>query len=115
MELFKQEFGQNFNIGFDLSLHPWLIDKSWHNDVSPSFYFKAQTGYMVLWVDYEDSEQREDSEQARYVMMTAINSGTDESPDIHHDEDSTLIFSSNNINHFLAFLLTIHESKVTAI
>ncbi|WP_246028493.1 hypothetical protein [Shewanella atlantica] len=115
MELYKQEFGQNFDLGFDLSLYPWLVDKSWHNDVSPSFYFKAPTGFMVLWVDYEDPVQREDSEQDRYVVMTAVNSGTDKYSEIHHDEDSTIIFSSNHTDSCLVFLLTAHESEVTPI
>ncbi|WP_108944603.1 hypothetical protein [Shewanella halifaxensis] len=105
MELYKQEFGQNFNLGFDLSLYPWLMDKSWHNDISPSFYFRTPTGFMVLWVDYEDPEQREDSEQDRYVVMTAVNSGTDESPEIHHDEESSVIFSSNDIGDTISFFL----------
>ena len=112
MELYKQEFGQNFDLGFNISQYPWLVDKSWHNDVSPSFYLKAPTGFMVLWVDHEDPEQREDSEQDRYVVMTAVNSGTDEYPEIHHDEDSTAVFSSNQIDSSVAYLLTVHTSKV---
>ena len=115
MKLYKQEFGQSFDLGFELSQYPWLIDKSWHNDVSPSFYFKTSTGYMVLWVDYEDPEQRENSEQERYILMTAINSGTEQSPEIHHDEDSSVIFSSNHIDSCIDFLLTIREGEVTII
>ena len=97
MDLYKQEFGQQFELGFDLILYPWLVDKSWHNDVSPSFYFKTPTGFMVLWVDHEDPEQREDNEQDRYVVITAVNSGTDESPEVYHDEDSQIIFSTQNV------------------
>ena len=52
MELFKQEFGQNFEIGFDLKNHPYLIDKSWHNDQCPSFYFNVSEQFYVLWIDY---------------------------------------------------------------
>ncbi|MCL1067452.1 hypothetical protein L2735_11630 [Shewanella olleyana] len=114
MELYQQEFGQHFNLGFDLSKYPWLVDKSWHNDVSPSFYFKTQTGYMVLWVDYEDSNQREDSSLERYVVMTAVNSGTDGSPEIHHDEESSVIFSSNMTEDCLTFLSTIIKAKATS-
>lgn len=50
MELYKQEFGQNFDLGFNLENHPYLIDKSWHNDLCPSFYFKADEQYYVLWL-----------------------------------------------------------------
>ncbi|MCL1096169.1 MULTISPECIES: hypothetical protein [Shewanella] len=112
MELYKQEFGQQFELGFDLTLHPWLVDKSWHNDVSPSFYFTTPAGFMVLWVDYEDPKQREDTEQDRYVVMTAVNSGTDEYPEIHHDEESTVVFSSNQIDSSVAYLLSVHTAKV---
>ncbi|QFU21273.1 hypothetical protein FM038_003340 [Shewanella eurypsychrophilus] len=104
MELYKQEFGQNFNLGFDLSQYPWLVDKSWHNDVSPSFYFKTSTGYMVLWVDYEDPVQREDSVQKRYVVMTTANSGTDEFPDIHHNEDSEVILETESPTELITYL-----------
>ncbi|GIU15346.1 hypothetical protein TUM4261_32150 [Shewanella sp. c952] len=109
MDLYKQEFGQQFELGFDLTQYPWLVDKSWHNDVSPSFYLKTPTGFMVLWVDYEDPKQREDSEQDRYVVMTAVNSGTDESPEVYHDEDSEKIYSSEefiSLNTLLSRLIT---------
>lgn len=55
MELYKQEFCQDFDLGFDLNDHPYLIDKSWHNDLCPSFYFKVGEQYYVLWVDYAES------------------------------------------------------------
>ncbi|MGK0273279.1 MAG: hypothetical protein ACI88H_003959 [Cocleimonas sp.] len=31
-----------FELGFELSYYPLYIDKSWHNDVCPSFMFKAK-------------------------------------------------------------------------
>ncbi|OBT04769.1 hypothetical protein A9267_17670 [Shewanella sp. UCD-FRSSP16_17] len=104
MELYQQEFGQHFNLGFDLSKFPWLVDKSWHNDISPSFYFKTRTGYMVLWVDYEAPNQREDSSLERYVVMTAVNSGTDELPEIYHDENCEQIYSSEEAIPLTTFL-----------
>ena len=82
MSLYKQEFGQNFDLGFDLKNHPYLIDKSWHNDQCPSFYFKVGEQYYVLWVDYADIEQREE-ETPRYVIVEAINEGTNEEPEIY--------------------------------
>ncbi|WP_259399165.1 hypothetical protein [Pseudoalteromonas sp. SG43-7] len=48
MSLYKQEFGQDFDLGFDLKEHPYLIDKSWHNDLCPNFYFKVDEQYYVL-------------------------------------------------------------------
>ncbi|MBO7927249.1 hypothetical protein J5X91_13420 [Pseudoalteromonas sp. K222D] len=44
MKLYEQEFNENFDIGFDLEDHPYLIDKSWHNDQCPSFYFPPVSG-----------------------------------------------------------------------
>ena len=82
MSLYKQEFGQNFDLGFDLKNHPYLIDKSWHNDQCPSFYFKVGEQYYVLWVDYTDIEQREE-ETPRYVILEAINEGNNEAPEIY--------------------------------
>ena len=82
MSLYKQEFGQNFNLGFDLKDHPYLIDKSWHNDQCPSFYFKVDEQYYVLWVDYADIEQREE-DTPRYVIIEATNEGTDQEPEIY--------------------------------
>lgn len=38
--LYKNEFGADFDLGFNLNDYPFLKDKSWHNDVSPSFFFK---------------------------------------------------------------------------
>ncbi|MBB1409459.1 hypothetical protein [Pseudoalteromonas sp. SG44-17] len=86
MELYKQEFGQNFDLGFDLKNHPYLIDKSWHNDQCPSFYFKVGEQFYVLWVDYAEIEQREE-DTARYVILEAINEGSNEKPEIYADND----------------------------
>ena len=68
MHLYKQEFGEAFELGFELGHFPFLLDKSWHNDVCPSFMFKSKKGsdssnldqhksqqndqYLVLWTDY---------------------------------------------------------------
>ena len=59
--LYKQEFGRDFDLGFDLESHPYLIDKSWHNDLCPSFYFNVGEQYYLLWVDYADEGQREEA------------------------------------------------------
>ena len=44
MHLYKQEFGEDFALGFELSGFQFLLDKSWHNDVCPSFMFKSKKG-----------------------------------------------------------------------
>ncbi|KTG18936.1 hypothetical protein AUR67_17430 [Pseudoalteromonas sp. XI10] len=82
MSLYKQEFGQDFDLGFDLKEHPYLIDKSWHNDLCPSFYFKVDEQYYVLWVDYADEERREEN-TTRYTIIEAINEGSAEEPEVY--------------------------------
>jgi len=82
MSLYQQEFGQDFDLGFDLKDHPYLIDKSWHNDLCPSFYFKVGEKYYVLWVEYADKGQREE-DTARYIIVEAINEGSNEQPEIY--------------------------------
>ena len=82
MELYKQEFGQGFELGFNLKDHPYLVDKSWHNDLCPSFYFKLGEQFYVLWVDYADVEQREEN-TPRYAVVRANNEGSDEDPEIY--------------------------------
>ena len=103
MALYKREFGQEFNLGFDLADFPWLKDKSWHNDVSPSFIFKAGTQHLVLWVDYEEPDSRE-LEQERYLVMTAINEGTDIEPEIYTGEDSEVVLATESPSELIAYL-----------
>ena len=102
MELYKQEFGQNFGIGFDLKNHPYLIDKSWHNDLCPSFYFKVGEQYYVLWVDYADVEQREE-DTPRYVIVDAINEGTNEEPEVYAGGDK-IVFECEDYDDLIVFL-----------
>lgn len=94
MSLYKQEFGQNFDLGFDLKDHPYLIDKSWHNDQCPSFYFKVGEQFYVLWVDYADVEQRE-ADTLRYIIVEAINEGAYEEPEIYAGNGEVLVESED--------------------
>jgi hypothetical protein len=102
MELYKQEFGQDFDLGFDLKNHPYLIDKSWHNDQCPSFYFKVDEQYYVLWVDYTDIDQREEENQ-RYTIIEAINEGDTEYPEIYAG-NREITFESNFYSKVEQFL-----------
>jgi len=106
MELYKQKFGQNFDLSFDLKNHPYLIDKSWHNDQCPSFYFKVGEQYYVLWVDYADVEQREE-DTPRYVIIDAINEGTNEEPEVYAGNGEVLFESEDyaGLKRFLDALL----------
>ncbi|WP_194442465.1 hypothetical protein [Pseudoalteromonas simplex] len=94
MSLYKQEFGRDFDLGFDLKEHPYLIDKSWHNDVCPSFYFNVGEQYYVLWVDYADEEQREEN-TTRYTVIEAINEGSAEEPEIYNSTRAKLLEYDN--------------------
>lgn len=100
--LYKNEFGADFDLGFNLSDYPYLKDKSWHNDVSPSFYFSIGQQYYVLWVDHADPTEREDS-NGRYLIQEATNEGDEIHPEIY-SSDGDIVFESEqleNLNHFL--------------
>ncbi|MAJ41182.1 MAG: hypothetical protein CMK62_14040 [Pseudoalteromonadaceae bacterium] len=105
MSLYKQEFGQNFDLGFDLKNHPYLIDKSWHNDLCPSFYFKVGEQHYVLWVDYADIEQREE-ETLRYLIVEAVNEGSNQEPEIYAGT-ITITFECEDYSDLKLFLATI--------
>lgn len=102
MELYKKEFGQDFDLGFDLKNHPYLIDKSWHNDLCPSFYFKLDGQFYVLWVDYADIEQREEN-TPRYLITEAINEGSYEEPEIYEGKGG-ITFECEDYNNLYLFL-----------
>lgn len=104
MSLYKQEFGQDFDLGLDLKEHPYLIDKSWHNDLCPSFYFKVDEQYYVLWVDYADEEQREE-DSARFMITKGVNEGTNYKPEVYSEVNSEEVFSCENYKNLKQFLL----------
>lgn len=109
--LYKQEFGRDFDLGFDLESHPYLIDKSWHNDLCPSFYFKVGEQFYVLWVDYADIEQREEN-TPRYLIVEAINERNNEEPEIYAG-DGAITFECENyadLKLFLDSLLSKNQS-----
>jgi hypothetical protein len=109
MSLYKQKFGQNFDLGFDLKNHPYLIDKSWHNDQCPSLYFKVGEQYYVLWVDYADIEQREE-ETTRYVIVEAINEGANEEPEVYAG-DGEVLFECEDYSDLKLFLDSLLSNK----
>ncbi|MBG9996821.1 hypothetical protein I6F50_17365 [Pseudoalteromonas sp. NZS127_1] len=102
MKLYKQEFNENFDIGFNLEDHPYLVDKSWHNDQCPSFYFRVGEQFYVLWIDYADVKQRQE-DTPRYVIVEAINEGTDEEPEIYASSGD-IIFGSQIYSELKLFL-----------
>jgi hypothetical protein len=104
--LFKNEFGTDFDLGFNLNDYPYLKDKSWHNDVSPSFYFSIGPQYYVLWVDHADPAEREDS-NSRYLIQEAINEGNETHPEIYSSDGDTIFESEYliKLDTFLRVLL----------
>lgn len=99
--LYKNEFGHHFNLGIDLLECPFLIDKSWKQDMSPSFYFKVDTHYFVLWIDFEEPKEREE-EAPRYQIQEASNEGEDNDPEIYATGD--IIYSCESPSEILRFL-----------
>ncbi|MBV7317625.1 hypothetical protein [Shewanella sp. NIFS-20-20] len=109
--LYKNEFGSDFDLGFNLNDYSYLNDKSWHNDASPSFYFNVGSQYYVLWVDYSEPSKREDS-NSRYLIQEAINEGSENDPEVY-SSDGGVIFESEKtreLNQFLKALFT-HSGK----
>ena len=100
--MYKNEFGSDFDLGFNLKEHPYLTDKSWHNDMSPSFYFSVGAQYYVLWVDYADPNKREDSNE-RYLIQEAENEGDAENPEVYCSGGS-IIFQSELFENTREFL-----------
>lgn len=103
MTNYKNEFGRDFELGFELSDYPWLIDKSWHNDVCPSFYYQTTQGYFILWVDFADSERREEDSE-RYVITKAVNEGSEDAPEIYQDNTASEVFTTEEPKELFKFL-----------
>lgn len=100
---YRSEFGQEFELGFDVYKFPQLNDKSWHNDVCPSFYFKIADQYFVLWVDFEDPARREYASD-RYTIVSAENYDCEESPDIVCGDSSVEIFKTEDVSKIKCYL-----------
>ncbi|PHQ76437.1 MAG: hypothetical protein COB74_02145 [Shewanella sp.] len=119
MHQYQQEFGEGFDLGFSLDHFPILVDKSWHNDVCPSFMFKVKAvsgysgldrcenqpndQYLVLWVDYfnenPNEDERENTGSSRYTVLTATAthfSSSEWDIEIGHDENSVTLFESED-------------------
>ncbi|WP_149982240.1 hypothetical protein [Pseudoalteromonas rhizosphaerae] len=114
MSLYQQEFGQGFKLDFNLKDHPYLIDKSWHNDQCPSFYdnppiFNGGELYYVLWVDYADIDQREE-DTPKYVIIEANNEGTNEEPEVYAG-NGEIVFECGDYTELKLFLKVMQNNK----
>lgn len=101
---FKTEFGEDFDLGFDPNALPFLVDKSWHNDICPSFYYATEGNYYVLWVSDKNPRKRED-DSARYVIVTAENLGSEDDCELECGANSETIFSSESAQDLKEFLI----------
>ncbi|UJF22032.1 hypothetical protein [Shewanella sp. OMA3-2] len=110
--LYKNEFGADFDLGFNLSDYPYLKDKSWHNDVSPSFYFSIGPQHYVLWVDHAYPAEREDS-NSRYLIQEATNEGNETHPEIY-SSDGDIVFEGERFIDVSNFLrsLKCHQGNI---
>lgn len=109
--LYKKAFGANFNLGFNLVDFPQLHDKSYHNDVCPSFWFMKNGQYFVLWVDFENPDDRE-SDSKRYTITTAENFGEDDYPEIGLSDESKNLFDTNDYQELILNLNHTFKSEI---
>ena len=94
---YKQEFGMGFDLGFKEYQFPYeLHDRSYRNDCCPSFWFKKGNDFYILWVDFEEPEEREFESAKRYTLVHAINEGENDSPEIYSDTDKAIITESES-------------------
>lgn len=104
MNLYQQEFGKYFELGFNLNDYPFLTDKSYRNDICPSFYFKTAGTYYILWVDYPTPSERENENFSRYTIVEAKNIESGNNPELQTCNDSEVniqIESAIEIIHYL--------------
>ena len=57
------------------SLPEGFVDRSWHNDICPSF-IHGESG-IVLWIDHPDTTQREFEELPRFRAQRCVNRRSD--------------------------------------
>lgn len=117
MSVYHQAFGYEFDLGFDLSQYPFLIDKSYQNDMCPSFYFKRKSDYFILWVDYADPICREE-DYPRYTIISAVNDGDNIHPEIRTASQPTLQLEFEQPSELIDYLEQIKQqlsAKVVSI
>ncbi len=81
---YKEQFGEDFEVGFELDMFPQLDDHSYCHDICPRFAFKVDDQFYMLFTDYEDPDDRE-HDTTRYAILTATDHGDENNPDIVTD------------------------------
>ena len=95
---YKKEFGTDFQLGFKLSEHLYLIDKSYRNDDCPSFYFIHNNQFYILWVDHLEIDNRENENSFRYTIQIAKNEGDATSPEVYIN-GGDILFESEEVKY----------------
>lgn len=117
MSAYHQTFGYEFDLGFNLSQYPFLIDISYQNDICPSFYFKLKSDYFILWVDYPDPICREE-DYPRYTIISAVNDGDNIHSEIRTASQPTLQLEfeqPSDLIHYLEQIKQQLSAKVVSI
>jgi hypothetical protein len=78
LELWKAEFGKNYNVPAIIAKAEGVEDISWHNDICPSFVWavldrgpEGEEHPLRLWVEHPDPHQREGGPEADRFFITA--------------------------------------------
>jgi len=64
-DTWRTEFGPSWEVPEEIQRHPYLIDRSWHNDICPKFEVLTPAGdksrdlLLYLWADHKDESMRE--------------------------------------------------------
>jgi len=84
------------NFILDVEIPAGFTDNSWHNNAMPSWHRELSDGRMVvLWIDYADSDLRDNPNNARYVLHLMDNTLTD----VHES------YVTDNYNEIIAQLI----------
>jgi hypothetical protein len=81
-----------------------LIDRSFHNDTCPSFYFQANNQFYIIWLDHTDQSQREDPESKRYTLSIAVNEGDGRHLEIYTDTSKPDLLHTDDIQEVKRFV-----------
>lgn len=98
--LYKLQFGQDFELGFDLSAFPKLDDYSFGHDVCPNFVWKGKT-FMQLWVNNVDVSDREIPSMKRYTVLEHDVFSID---DVIEDGTQKQLLCTDSVDELVAFL-----------
>ncbi len=105
---YQTEFSSSFDLGFKVDDFPVKItDKSYHNDICPSFYFNKNNNYFILWVNYKEKKLREDPDSNRYILTHGVNEGDENHHEIYVDHNKLDICSTEDINEIKKYILGI--------